>query len=653
MYTQEKVQASCLWRSLFALLISLVLASASQAQLDNTKIAFVSNRDGNSDIYLMNPDGTNPVNITNHPAYDGQPSWSPDGKKIAFVSDRDGNQEIYVMNACDGTNQVRLTFSSPLMAYDPDWSPDGTKIVFTLGDQDDNQQIYVMNADGTGAHDISLPPGVIDFRPSWSPDGTQIAFQSYPPNAVWKMNADGTNRISLSPEDRGGPKWHPCTKILFSGGTPGQIYVMDADGSNITQLTDAPGDNGAGGWSPDCTKIVFLSTRDGNYEVYVMNADGTNQENLTNNPANDSSPSWSPFLSSITVTKENDYGGGSVAPGSSNVRFLRLGVQTDSGTATISSVKTKFTGSSSAVNADISAFDLYYDANGNGELDDGAPLQTVSNPDLTNGATASGLSFSVETSPKYLLLVLDIAGGANPSHNAGLELTNQTFITSSNAGVASANFPIQNSMDTSLPVQLSSFSAASTAKGVTLNWRTETEVNNVGFNVYRSTTREGNYAKIGFVDGHGSTAFSHDYSFDDRTAEADQTYFYLIESIDVEGNKERSDTISIIFNPPAQRPMPTRFALHQNFPNPFNPETWIPFQLPRDADVTIEIYNLNGQIVRTLLLGKVPAGYYDERSNAAFWDGRSDSGEKVASGVYFYRLKAGDYSAVKRMVVVK
>jgi TolB protein len=206
MYTQEKVQASCLWRSLFALLISLVLASASQAQLDNTKIAFVSNRDGNSDIYLMNPDGTNPVNITNHPAYDGQPSWSPDGKKIAFVSDRDGNQEIYVMNACDGTNQVRLTFSSPLMAYDPDWSPDGTKIVFTLGDQDDNQQIYVMNADGTGAHDISLPPGVIDFRPSWSPDGTQIAFQSYPPNAVWKMNADGTNRISLSPEDRGSPK---------------------------------------------------------------------------------------------------------------------------------------------------------------------------------------------------------------------------------------------------------------------------------------------------------------------------------------------------------------------------------------------------------------------------------------------------------------
>jgi hypothetical protein len=358
-------------------------------------------------------------------------------------------------------------------------------------------------------------------------------------------------------------------------------------------------------------------------------------------------------IPSITVTKENDYGGGSVAPGTNNVRFLRLGVQTDSGTATITSVKTKFTATSSAVNSDISAFDVYYDANGNGELDDGAPLQTVSNPDLTNGATASGLSFSVDATKKYLLLVLDIAGGANPSHNAGMELTSNTFITSSDAGVASTNFPIKNSMDNSLPVQLASFSAASTSEGVTLNWRTETEVNNVGFSVYRSNTREGDYTKIGFVEGHGSTPVANDYYFNDKTAEAGRTYFYLIESIDVEGNKERSDSISITFTPQPKVALPTRFALRQNFPNPFNPETWIPFQLPKDSDVVVEIYNLNGQIVRTLSLGKVPAGYYNERRNAAFWDGKSDSGEKVSSGVYFYRLKAGDYSAVKRMVVVK
>jgi TolB protein len=173
--------------------------------LDCTKIAFATDRDGNSEIYVMNIDGTNPVNLTKNAARDHNPSWSPDGKQIAFVSYRDGHQEIYVMNACDGTNQVRLTFSEPLMAYDPAWSPDGTKIAFTLGDESKISQIHVMNADGTGIIKLS-PPGAIDLRPSWSPDGTQIAFQSYPPNAVWKMNADGTNRISLSPEDRGSPK---------------------------------------------------------------------------------------------------------------------------------------------------------------------------------------------------------------------------------------------------------------------------------------------------------------------------------------------------------------------------------------------------------------------------------------------------------------
>ena len=98
---------------------------------------------------------------------------------------------------------------------------------------------------------------------------------------------------------------------------------------------------------------------------------------------------------------------------------------------------------------------------------------------------------------------------------------------------------------------------------------------------------------------------------------------------------------------------PKETALLPNYPNPFNPETWIPYQLTHDADVSLVIYDTNGVMVRAMNLGHQPAGFYTERSRAVYWDGRNDSGETVASGVYFYRLRAGDYSHIRRMVIVK
>ena len=95
------------------------------------------------------------------------------------------------------------------------------------------------------------------------------------------------------------------------------------------------------------------------------------------------------------------------------------------------------------------------------------------------------------------------------------------------------------------------------------------------------------------------------------------------------------------------------FALAANFPNPFNPETWIPYQLAEDADVTLTIHALNGQPVRRLALGHQTAGTYYSRSRAAYWDGKNDFGEEVASGVYFYTLTTGYYSATRKMLIVK
>ena len=99
--------------------------------------------------------------------------------------------------------------------------------------------------------------------------------------------------------------------------------------------------------------------------------------------------------------------------------------------------------------------------------------------------------------------------------------------------------------------------------------------------------------------------------------------------------------------------MPKETALLANYPNPFNPETWIPYQLATASDVKITIYDARGTVVRDLDLGHRPVGVYQTRSQAAYWDGTNAFGESVASGIYFYTLTAGDFSATRRMLILK
>ena len=103
----------------------------------------------------------------------------------------------------------------------------------------------------------------------------------------------------------------------------------------------------------------------------------------------------------------------------------------------------------------------------------------------------------------------------------------------------------------------------------------------------------------------------------------------------------------------AAKPIPLENRLEQNFPNPFNPETWIPYQLAQDADVVIELYDVSGRLVRTLSLGRKEAGMYLTKDAAAHWDGRNSAGEKASSGIFFYRIKAGAFSALRKMVIIK
>ena len=99
--------------------------------------------------------------------------------------------------------------------------------------------------------------------------------------------------------------------------------------------------------------------------------------------------------------------------------------------------------------------------------------------------------------------------------------------------------------------------------------------------------------------------------------------------------------------------LPTQTQLLANYPNPFNPETWIPFQLAQDSTVTAKIYDLTGKQIRMIELGYVPAGNYVESNRAIYWDGRSENGEQVSSGSYFYQLQVDEYTETKKMVILK
>src|SRR6266498_2961479 len=188
-----------------AVLVAALAASARPALAAfpgaNGKIVFTSDRDGNDEIYVMNADGTAQTTLTNTPASDARPAWSPDGSKIVFTSNRDGNAEIYVMNA-DGSAQTNLT-NNPATDTEAAWSPDGSKIVFDS------------SADGTAQTNLTNNSATDDAA-VWSPDGSRIAFASTRGGFffdIWVMNSDGSGApVDLTNTPAGSdvrPDWSP------------------------------------------------------------------------------------------------------------------------------------------------------------------------------------------------------------------------------------------------------------------------------------------------------------------------------------------------------------------------------------------------------------------------------------------------------------
>jgi Tol biopolymer transport system component len=277
------------------------------------QIAFASSRNGLPQIFLMNVDGTNQVQITDVADGACQPAWSPDGTRLLFVSpctrkqDLYNNAAIYIVNVpADPTGPLS---ASPFIArvggnFDPDWSEVGVAFTFTGGDR---AQIYVADANGLNAQVLSEPRSA-DTQPSWSQGGAKLAFRNATRSGrstIYWMNQDGsfdgsiptqiTRELAPCNGEASAPAWAPDGAfVAYVVNQHICVVAWDAKGFNPKQITNKS-PNADPAWSPDSQWIVFESWRDAaKHEIYVMTASGGAVTRLTNNDADEFQPAWRP-----------------------------------------------------------------------------------------------------------------------------------------------------------------------------------------------------------------------------------------------------------------------------------------------------------------------------------------------------------------------
>jgi TolB protein len=277
----------------------IMIRFTGEPGIAQTKIAFISRRNGNKELFVMDQNGSNVQQLTSDRSIILSPTWSPDSREIAVTSYRDRNPDLVALGL--NGNGRRLVSQHPGLNSAAAWSPDNSRIALTLS-KDGNPEIYTMSRSGTDLRRLTNHPA-IDTSPSWSPTGRQLAFVSDRSGSpqIYIMDAEGSNvrRLTYEGKYNDRPSWSPRgDRIAFVAmeGSRFDVYVINVDGSGSQRLTAATGSNEAPSWSPDGRFLVFSSTRSGVPQLYRMYDDGSGQQQLTFQDGGAQSPVWSPRI---------------------------------------------------------------------------------------------------------------------------------------------------------------------------------------------------------------------------------------------------------------------------------------------------------------------------------------------------------------------
>lgn len=281
-----------------------------EAPAGSMPVTFLSTRNGVTEQYRMNADGTSQVRLTNNQVNDISGRFSPDGTKLVYQRRQavaSDPQQIWIMNV-DGTGQTRLT-NTTANDISASWRPDGQKIIFSRCDANIVCDLYTMNSDGTDQQPITAANTALDEdQAKYTPNGQKLVFVCRDANSNYQIcvsNSDGTNRqaitntvspiisqlVEVSPD---GQKLVFVRNSTTIAGTAGDdIYTMNIDGSNVVNITNNATRDTTPMWSPDGTQIMFSASRAGGIpDIWIMNADGSNPVRLTRNSADDRLSDW-------------------------------------------------------------------------------------------------------------------------------------------------------------------------------------------------------------------------------------------------------------------------------------------------------------------------------------------------------------------------